>query len=50
MLGNQSYRERYGNFVNNHDEIRKRLPDAVTLDLRLKDRITAVSTAPPRVR
>ena len=46
MLGNQSYRERYENFLNNHEEIRKRLPDAITLDLRLKDRITAVSTAP----
>jgi cell division protein FtsQ len=47
MLGNQSYRERYENFINNHDEIRKRLPDAITLDLRLKDRITAVTSAPP---
>ena len=46
MLGNQSYRERYENFINNHDEIRKRLPDAITLDLRLKDRITAVTSAP----
>jgi cell division protein FtsQ len=42
MLGNQHYRERYENFVNNHEEIRNRLPDAVVLDLRLKDRITAV--------
>ena len=25
MLGNQSYRERYENFLNNQDEIRKRL-------------------------
>jgi cell division protein FtsQ len=46
MLGNQSYRERYENFLNNHEEIRKRLPDAITLDLRLKDRITAVASAP----
>jgi cell division protein FtsQ len=46
MLGNQSYRERYENFINNHDEIRNRLPDAITLDLRLKDRITAVTSAP----
>jgi hypothetical protein len=44
MLGNQSYRERYENFLNNHEEIRRRLPDAVVLDLRLKDRITAVGT------
>ena len=42
MLGNQNYRERYENFLNNHEEIRNRLPDAVMLDLRLKDRITAV--------
>ena len=41
MLGNQNYRERYENFINNHEEIRNRLPDAVVLDLRLKDRITA---------
>jgi hypothetical protein len=46
MLGNQSYRERYGNFIHNHDEIRTRLPNAIALDLRLKDRITAVTTAP----
>ena len=46
MLGNQNYRDRYENFLHNHDEIRNRLPDAVTLDLRLKDRITAVTTAP----
>lgn len=46
MLGNQSYRERYENFIHNHQEIRTRLPDAVILDLRLKDRITAVGTAP----
>jgi cell division protein FtsQ len=46
MLGNQSYRERYENFIHNHDEIRTRLPDAIALDLRLKDRITAVTTAP----
>ena len=43
MLGNQSYRERYENFINNHEEIRRRLPDAIVLDLRLKDRITAVA-------
>lgn len=49
MLGNQSYRERYENFLNNQEEIRKRLPDALMLDLRLKDRITAVAvpSAPP---
>ena len=31
MLGNQNYRERYENFINNHEEIRNRLPDAVML-------------------
>ena len=46
MLGNQSYRDRYENFIHNRDEIRNRLPDAITLDLRLKDRITVVTTAP----
>jgi cell division protein FtsQ len=45
MLGNQSFRERYENFLNNHEEIRRRLPDAITLDLRLRDRITAVASA-----
>jgi hypothetical protein len=47
MLGNQSYRERYENFLNNHEEIRNRLPDALVLDLRLKDRITAVGALTP---
>jgi cell division protein FtsQ len=43
MLGNQNYRERFENFLNNQDEIGKRLPDALMLDLQLKDRITAVA-------
>lgn len=47
MLGNQNYRERYENFLNNRDEIRKRLPDALALDLQLKDRITAVAVPLP---
>jgi hypothetical protein len=46
MLGNQGYRERYENLLNNYEDIRKRLPDATILDLRLKDRITAVSSTP----
>jgi cell division protein FtsQ len=50
MLGNQSYRERYENLLNNQEDIRKRLPDAIILDLRLKDRITAVSSAPRPVQ
>jgi cell division protein FtsQ len=45
MLGNQQFLQRYRNFIDNYGEIRKRLPDAVVLDLRLKDRITAVVTA-----
>jgi cell division protein FtsQ len=47
MLGNQSYRERYENFLHNQDEIRRRLPDALMLDLQLKDRITAVAVPLP---
>jgi cell division protein FtsQ len=46
MLGNQSYRERFQNFLDNQEEIRKRLPDALLLDLQLKDRITAVAVPP----
>lgn len=45
ILGNQNYRERYENLLNNQEDIRKRLPNAVILDLRLKDRITAISPA-----
>jgi cell division protein FtsQ len=45
MLGNQQFLQRYRNFIDNYSEIRKRLPDAIVLDLRLKDRITAVVTA-----
>lgn len=42
MLGNQKYKERLENFLNNVDEIRQRMPNAVALDLRLKGRITAI--------
>lgn len=42
MVGNQQFLARYRNFVDNYEEIRKRLPGATVLDLRLKDRITAV--------
>ena len=48
MLGNQSFLERYENLLNNEADIRKRMPDAVTLDLRLKDRITAINSAAPQ--
>jgi len=49
MLGNQSYRDRYENFLHNQEDIRKRLPYGIVLDLRLPDRITAVGSAPPAV-
>jgi cell division protein FtsQ len=42
MVGNQKFLQRYKNFTDNYVEIRKRLPDATTFDLRLTDRITAV--------
>lgn len=47
MVGNQKFLQRYSNFIDNYAEIRKRLPDAYVLDLRLKDRITAVASGPP---
>jgi len=45
MLGNQKFLQRLQNFTDNYSEIRKRLPEATVLDLRLKDRITAVPNA-----
>lgn len=47
MLGNRDYLQRYQNFTENYTEIQRRLPNAVVLDLRLKDRITAVVTEEP---
>jgi cell division protein FtsQ len=47
MLGNRDYLHRYRNFTDNYVEIRRRLPNAVVLDLRLRDRITAVVTEEP---
>lgn len=44
LLGNQKFLTRYENFVNNQAEIRRRLPGATILDLRLRDRIMAVSS------
>jgi cell division protein FtsQ len=41
-LGDHNFSVRYNNFVRHYEDIRKRLPDASTLDLRLEDRITAV--------
>jgi cell division protein FtsQ len=45
MLGNQKFLERLQSFTDNYTEIRKRLGNATVLDLRLKDRITAVAAA-----
>jgi hypothetical protein len=47
MVGNRDYLQRYRNFTDNYAEIRRRLPNAVVLDLRLRDRITAVVTEEP---
>ncbi len=44
MLGNQKFLERFQSFTDNFYEIRKRLGNATVLDLRLKDRITAVAS------
>jgi cell division protein FtsQ len=44
MLGNQKFLERFQNFTDNYSEIKKRLGNATVLDLRLKDRITAVAS------
>lgn len=40
VLGDRNFAVRMRNFVNHYAEIRKRLPDATRLDLRLEDRIT----------
>jgi len=42
MLGNHDFLSRMNNFIANYDQIKLRLADARLLDLRLKDRITAV--------
>jgi len=42
MLGNHDFLPRMNNFIANYDQIRLRMADARILDLRLKDRITAV--------
>lgn len=43
MLGSQKFEPRMRNLLNNLGEIRKRLPYATVLDLRLPDRVIAVS-------
>jgi cell division protein FtsQ len=42
LLGDHNFGVRYQNFLRNYPEIRRRLPGAGTLDLRLEDRITVV--------
>jgi cell division septal protein FtsQ len=42
LLGDQHFALRYQNFGRNYPEIKRRLPGAATLDLRLEDRITVV--------
>lgn len=42
MIGDHAFAQRHANFVNNYSEIKRRLPGATRLDLRLEDRITAV--------
>jgi cell division protein FtsQ len=42
LLGDRDFAARYQNFLNHFSEIKRRLPNAATLDLRLEDRITVV--------
>ena len=42
LLGDQNHGVRYKNFLNHYAEIKQKLPDAKTLDLRMEDRITVV--------
>jgi cell division protein FtsQ len=42
LLGDRNFNLRYQNFIRNYPEIKRRLPDATTLDMRLEDRITVV--------
>lgn len=42
LLGDHDFSLRYQNFVRNYPEIKRRLPGAATLDMRLEDRITVV--------
>jgi cell division protein FtsQ len=42
ILGDQNFAPRYRNFLNHYAEIREKLPDANSLDLRMEDRITVV--------
>jgi hypothetical protein len=42
LLGDRNYAERYQSFLSYYSKIKRSLPNAATLDLRLDDRITAV--------
>lgn len=42
LLGDRDFAQRYQNFLNHYSEIKRRLPNLATLDLRLVDRITVV--------
>jgi cell division septal protein FtsQ len=42
LLGDRNFAARYGNFLSHYKEIQSKLPGAMTLDLRLEDRITVV--------
>jgi len=42
LLGDQNFAVRYQNFLNHYQEIRDKMPNASSLDLRLEDRITVV--------
>jgi Cell division septal protein len=46
MLGNRKFHQRLQNFLDNQAGIRKRMPDATVLDLRLPDRIIAIGGSP----
>lgn len=42
LMGDRDFALRHRNFASYYAEIRKKLPNAITLDLRLEDRITVV--------
>jgi cell division protein FtsQ len=46
MLGDRNYPARVRNFLRHYPEILKRLPEAISFDLRLDNRITALSEEP----
>lgn len=45
ILGDYNFRNRMQNFLDHYADIRRRMPDAKVLDLRLDDRITVVREA-----